>query len=122
MLLMDISGAYDNVARLRLLYDVQLLRMQQLVPWIESFLSNRATRLSMTGVLSELFRTPTGIPQGLLISLILFLIYNTLRDPELPKDPGNGDRHAVQLGRRYLRVSGIRELCYKCQGPGGDAR
>lgn len=77
MLLMDICGAYNNVAHLRLLYDLQLLHMQQLAPWIGSFLSNRATRLSMTGILSELFGTPTGIPQGSPISLILFLIYNT---------------------------------------------
>lgn len=32
----------------------------------------------ITGILSELFRTLTGIPQGSPILLILFLIYNTL--------------------------------------------
>jgi hypothetical protein len=77
MLLMDISGAYDNVAHERLVDNIQRLGLAWIAPWIASFLQNQATRLLITGVLSELFSTPTEIPQGSPISPILFLIYNT---------------------------------------------
>jgi hypothetical protein len=65
ILLMDISGPYDNVAHERLVDNVQKLGLAWIAPWIASFLENRATRLLITGVLSNLFSTPTGILQGL---------------------------------------------------------
>jgi hypothetical protein len=77
MLLMDISRAYDNVAHERLVDNIGRLGLGWTAPWIASFLQNRATRLLIMGTLSNLFSTPTGIPQGLPISPILFLIYNT---------------------------------------------
>jgi hypothetical protein len=77
MLLMDISGAYDNVAHQRLVDNIRRLGLAWIAPWIASFLQNWATRLLITGVLSDQFSTPTRIPQGSPISPILFLIYNT---------------------------------------------
>jgi hypothetical protein len=53
MLLMDISGAYDNVAHQRLVDNIRRLGLAWIAPWIASFLQNRATRLLITGVLSD---------------------------------------------------------------------
>jgi hypothetical protein len=51
MLLMDISGAYDNVAHQRLVDNIRRLGLAWIALWIASFLQNRATRLLITGVL-----------------------------------------------------------------------
>jgi hypothetical protein len=53
MLLIDISGAYDNVAHQRLVNNIRRLGLAWIAPWIASFLQNRATRLLITGVLSD---------------------------------------------------------------------
>ena len=49
----------------------------ELVPWVEAFLTGRSTRIRLPGHLSDVFPTPTGIPQGSPISPILFLLFNT---------------------------------------------
>jgi hypothetical protein len=77
MLLIDISGAYNNVAHERLVDNLRTMGLAWIAPWIALFLRGCSTRLLITGVLSELFSTPTGIPQGSPIAPILFLIYNT---------------------------------------------
>jgi hypothetical protein len=48
MVLLDVSGSYDNVAHKRLLHDIKKQRLGRLVPWISSFLTNRSTRIKMT--------------------------------------------------------------------------
>ncbi|OQD70292.1 hypothetical protein PENANT_c265G00793, partial [Penicillium antarcticum] len=78
MLLLDIAGAYDNVSHERLLHDIGLLGLGELVPWIKAFLTDRSTRIRLPGHLSEAFPTKTGIPQGSPISPILFLLFNEL--------------------------------------------
>lgn len=76
MLLLDVSGAYDNVAHDRLLYNMKRMRLGQFEPWVRSFLQGRSTRIRLPGFTSEVFPTPTGIPQGSPISPILFLLFN----------------------------------------------
>ena len=41
-----------------------------------SFLEDRSTTLLFNEVKTEEFSVKTGVPQGLLLSLILFLLYN----------------------------------------------
>jgi hypothetical protein len=76
MLLLDVAGAYDNVSHQRLLYNMRQMGLSELVPWVESFLTGRSTRIRLPGHLSEAFPTSTGIPQGSPISPILFLLFN----------------------------------------------
>ncbi|KAJ5953702.1 hypothetical protein N7454_000598 [Penicillium verhagenii] len=78
MLLLDVSGAYDNVSHERLLYNIKKLRLGFFEPWIRSFLGGRSTRIKLPGFLSDSFATETGIPQGSPISPILFLLFNAL--------------------------------------------
>jgi ribonuclease HI len=76
MLLLDVSGAYDNVSHERLLYNMKKRRLGQLVPWLASYLSNRRTRIRMPDHTTDWISTPNGIPQGSPLSPILYLIYN----------------------------------------------
>ncbi|KAJ5667634.1 hypothetical protein N7507_003498 [Penicillium longicatenatum] len=77
MLLLDVSGAYDNVSHERILHNIEKLRLGFFVPWIRSFLLGRSTRIKLPGYISDAFSTETGIPQGSPISPILFLLFNT---------------------------------------------
>ncbi|KAJ5636972.1 hypothetical protein N7490_006851 [Penicillium lividum] len=72
MLLLDVSGAYDNVSHERLLHNIQKLRLGYFEPWIRSFLQGRSTRIKLPGFLSDAFPTETGIPQGSPISRFSF--------------------------------------------------
>ena len=77
IVLLDVSGAFDNVSYAQLLFNLHQLKLEHFVGWLQSFLSNRSTRISLAGELSAQFPTPTGIPQDSLLSPILYLIYNT---------------------------------------------
>ena len=76
LLMLDVSGAYDNVSHVRLLHNLRKRRLGQLTPWVKAFLSNRSTKIRMPEGISDRILTPTGIPQGSPISPILYLIYN----------------------------------------------
>ncbi|KAJ5117510.1 zinc knuckle domain protein [Penicillium atrosanguineum] len=86
LLMLDVSGAYDNVSHDRLLHNLRKRRLGQLAPWVKAFLSNRSTRIRMPEGFSDRISTPTGIPQGSPISPILYLIYNA----DLIEVCGNG--------------------------------
>jgi ribonuclease HI/endonuclease/exonuclease/phosphatase family metal-dependent hydrolase len=78
LLLMDVSGAFDNVAHPRLIHNLRTKRIP--IEWtavIQSFLTDRSTRIRLPEGESEPFETPNGIPQGSPLSPILYLFYNT---------------------------------------------
>ena len=77
LLLLDVSGAFDNVSHARLLHDLQKRRVdEKTVKWIASFLSNRHTSIAIDGFWSTAYQINTGIPQGSPLSPILYLFYN----------------------------------------------
>jgi hypothetical protein len=64
-LLLDVSGAFDNVSHARLLHDLRKRRVdEKTVKWIASFLSNRHTSIAIDGFRSPAYQINTGIPQG----------------------------------------------------------
>jgi ribonuclease HI len=105
LLLLDVSGAYDNVSHARLLHNLRKRRLGQLVPWVKAFLSNRSTRIRMPEGMSDRFPTPTGIPQGSPISPILYLIYNA----DLIESCGNGVTSNGWVDDACLMVKGDSE-------------
>ena len=77
LLLLDVSGAFDNVSHTRLLHDLRKRRVdEKTVTWIASFLSNRRTNIAIDGYRSTQYQINTGIPQGSPLSPILYLFYN----------------------------------------------
>ena len=83
--LLDFSKAYDMVWRERLLTSM----LEQGVPfnllkWIRSFLQNRTAKVKFNGTLSNGKQMKQGLPQGAVLSPLLFLFYiNNLAD-DLP--------------------------------------
>lgn len=77
LLLLDVSGAFDNVSHERLLHNLRTRRVdEKLVRWLASFLSERWTRMTMDDFTSEEHSISTGIPQGSPLSPILYIFYN----------------------------------------------
>ncbi|KAJ5303939.1 uncharacterized protein N7443_003599 [Penicillium atrosanguineum] len=48
LLMLDVSGAYDNVSHDRLLHNLRKRRLGQIAPWVKTFLSNQSTRIHLT--------------------------------------------------------------------------
>lgn len=77
LLLLDVSGAFDNVSRTRLLHNLRKRRVDlTLVQWIDSFLCDRSSTLKLQEYTAPSTPIQTGIPQGSPLSPILYLFYN----------------------------------------------
>ena len=77
LLLLDVSGAFDNVSHQRLLHNLRKRKIdEKTVRWISSLLEDRHTRISVDGFKTELYKVRTGIVQGSPLSPILYIYYN----------------------------------------------
>ncbi|KAK9445095.1 hypothetical protein VB005_01558 [Metarhizium brunneum] len=77
LLLLDVSGAYDNVSHERLLHNLRKRRVsEKIVRWVASFLSDRSATLKMQEYTAPVTPIKTGIAQGSPFSPILYLFYN----------------------------------------------
>lgn len=75
-LFMDVKGAFDHVSKVELLRKMLDLGIDgDLIKWTKSFLSDRKVQLVIDGHENREREVETGIPQGLPVSPILFLIY-----------------------------------------------
>lgn len=73
---LDVKGAFDHVAKGRLLQTMQSLSLpQSIINWTRSFLEERLIRLAFNGQVEDFSEVETGVPQGSPTSPILFLIY-----------------------------------------------
>ncbi|KAM0664346.1 hypothetical protein ACQRIU_006929 [Beauveria bassiana] len=77
LLLLDVSGAYDNVSHERLLHNLRKRRIDpKIVRWVASFLRDRSTTLKLQEYTAPSTPIKTGIPQGSRMSPYLYLFYN----------------------------------------------
>jgi hypothetical protein len=75
-LMMDIKGAFPAVNRACMLHKIRQAKMDEnVVQWIDSFMSNHRVEITMNGEPSLAIETNTGLPQGSPVSPLLFLIY-----------------------------------------------
>ena len=76
MLSLDISGAFDNVNYTRLLHNLRKRGVPtKLVGFVASFLRNRKTTIRFGSFQSDPTAIQVGIPQGSVLSPILFLVF-----------------------------------------------
>ena len=77
LLLLDVSGAYDNVSAERLLHNLRKRGIDNKTnAWVNSFLEGRSTTLKLQEHTAPSVPIQTGIPQGSPVSPILYLFYN----------------------------------------------
>ena len=77
LLLLDVSGAFDNVSHERLLHNLRKRRLGGAISsWVASFIQDRTTVLRLPEFSTDKLSVRTGIPQGSPVSPILYLFYN----------------------------------------------
>jgi len=76
VLLMDVKGAFPHVAKGNLIKRMEEMGFEaNLVRWVESFMEERKVIMSMDGKEGDSMDVETGVPQGLPVSALLFIIY-----------------------------------------------
>ena len=76
VIFLDISKAFDRVWHKGLLAKLPMFGLHHtLINWIGSFLSDRSIAVRVDGFLSNLHSINAGVPQGSVISLVLFLLF-----------------------------------------------
>ena len=72
----DISKAFDTVWVKALLYKLGKYGMKgDLLCWLKSYLSNRTQRVMIKDALSGIGHLHAGVPQGLVLGPLMFLIF-----------------------------------------------
>jgi len=85
--LFDYSKAYDRTWRERLLQKMMELGIpMQFVHWVAAFLRTRTAEVMINGTLSKRVRMKQGLPQGSVLSPLLFVIFINDILKELPED------------------------------------
>ena len=76
MIFLDLSKAYDRICHKHLLYKIRKIGVRgSLLKWFESYLSGRSQRVVYGGKASEFLGIWGSVPQGSILSSLLFLIY-----------------------------------------------
>ena len=74
----DFSAAFDRVNHLGILYKLCCVGIAGFVLTIlTQFLSNRSQQVMVDGGRSKLVNVVPGVPQGIVLGLLLFLLYST---------------------------------------------
>ena len=78
LLNINVADAFDSVFHQWLIHNLCKRKIPKwITKWVESFLLNQKTSLTIHRQVMDMFRVCTSIPQGSFISSILYLFYNT---------------------------------------------
>ena len=77
---LDVEKAFDNVLHNGLRYKIFMLDLPtKMTRWLSGFLVGRVIQVNMYGFMSSQINPEAGVPQGFVLSALLFLIY--VNDP-----------------------------------------
>ena len=80
----DFSKAFDRVPHHLLLQKMKMYVFNgNLLKWFTSYFSGRKQRVTISGSTSEWLSVTSGVPQGLILGPLLFLIYVLLPEPNI---------------------------------------
>ena len=72
---LDVAKAFDNVWHNGLRYKIFMLDLPtKMTRWLSDFLVGRVIQVNMNGFLSDQISPAAGVPQGSVLSPLLFLI------------------------------------------------
>ena len=99
VVLLDYSKAFDTVWRSRLLLSMADKGVPlEYVKWINSFLLNRQASVRLHGTTSSSRKLQLGVPQGCVLSALLFLFFiNNLAEILMEVDPERAQRLILSL-------------------------
>ena len=80
---LDFQKAFDKVPHQRLILKLKSHGMRNsIIKWIEQWLNDRRQRVVVDGEVSSWKPVLSGVPQGSVLGLILFLVYRYINDLE----------------------------------------
>ena len=119
----DLEGAYDRVWRNGLLYKLYQAGLRgKLLLSIASYLTNRFARSFANGNVSEWIETLLGLPQGSILSPILFIFFIMDLTLRIPKQISYADDLSFWIivptleecqSSTLATINGITKWCYK---------
>ena len=99
----DISKAFDKVHRESLIYKLSQLRLPDpLLRIVSNFLHDRTAQVKLNNKLGDVFKLRSGVPQGDVLSPLLFLIM--MNDYPEPSWEGNQRNFVVQYADDFTQV------------------
>ena len=115
-LFVDIEKAYDSVWREGMMYKLHGLGIRgRIWDWIKSFLSDRRAIINMCGEKGQEFNTSIGVPQGSVISPLLFspFIVNCYENVKSEKVKFADDGTIWRTGKVWMDL--VKELEEDCK-------
>lgn len=106
----DFSKAFDKVDHSKLLLKLRRLKFHPVVcSWIENYLFQRTFQVRIRSVFSKIKEVRSGVPQGSVLSPILFAIY-TAELPELLEGCGVVCKQFADDIKVYRKVDSIEDI------------
>lgn len=114
----DLEKAYDLTWRRGIMRDLHRMGLRGRLPlYIQEFLSNRTFNVRINNTTSEKYTQETGIPQGSVLSVTLFIIKINEIANQVPKEAGFHSSLFVddlQIGYQHQDLNIIHEKLQSC--------